>query len=499
MSTIDSAKRYMNIMALGLKIVSMFCAPFNQIFSIRNYKQIAEFIKNKMDSYWCTDNERFLEDIENFLRDIEKEETEDKIVMALEFCKWLDFKITYLKNENNSNGDRQFFSLYWLVQFSDNRYAEIDALNTNWRETGIWINPKFEIASPYIICEGISVQKNIANRDAFEGINGILKNCSYIFWSEKNKVKNIIVSNDFLYEKDNDRFTIAFSPMSDRSDLIKIEEQLVERDGTTFEGEGVVEISNAEILHERLKNDWILASDINADIFFSPELLGTELSEENDGFYNETIRNLSNLRLGNGESVPKLTILPSYWSNQRNTATIVGQDGEIIACQEKHIPFVDIKNNKIEALSELSEWFTVLIHIPNVHRIAVVICAEFLSDQKRVEEVICGSLGATLVIVPSYSRGEQDFINALSTLKRYGTTVVWGNCCGAVSRSQKAIGGCGIAGTTKTFIFGGECQCEFLCNDIKACVFKIDIPLHFELKKIEESRHIAFVTHEIRR
>jgi hypothetical protein len=193
-----------------------------------------------------------------------------------------------------------------------------------------------------------------------------------------------------------------------------------------------------------------------------------------------------------------LTVLPSRWVEQHNRATIVGWDGEILACQDKHIPFVDQKNNKMEALMELNEWVTVLIHIPSVHRVAIVICAEFLSGLKSMQEVICGSLGATLVIVPSYSRGEQDFINTLPALKGYGTTVIWGNCCGAVLGEQKAIGGCGIAGTTKTEIFSSACQCGYSCEGISACIFKVEIPLDFKLQKTNEFDKVECITHKIK-
>jgi predicted amidohydrolase len=204
------------------------------------------------------------------------------------------------------------------------------------------------------------------------------------------------------------------------------------------------------------------------------------------------------MRLRNGESLPALTILPSRWSEQHNRATIVGWDGEVLACQDKHIPFVDQKNNKIEALMDLNERVTVLIHIPSVHRIAIVICAEFLSDSKSMREVICGNLGATLIIVPSYSRGEQDFINTLSALKGYGTTVIWGNCCGAVRGEQKAIGGCGIAGTTKTEIFSSVCKCGYSCENISACIFMVEIPLDFELQKTNKFDKAECVTHKIK-
>lgn len=139
-----------------------------------------------------------------------------------------------------------------------------------------------------------------------------------------------------------------------------------------------------------------------------------------------------------------------------------------------------------------------LIHIPNFHRIAIVICAEFITDLSRIQKFICGSLGVTLLIVPSYSRGEMDFINVLSHLKGYGTTVVWGDCCGAVSGNEKAIGGCGVAGTTSTVTFGSVCRCGFSCENVKACIFKVEIPLDFEFNKIKEFNANEIVTHKIR-
>lgn len=501
MTTTNSASRYMDILAVGLKIIDMFPAAYNQIFAIQNYEEIAESVKNKLDSYWCEDNEQFLKNIEQLLVIIEHEsELERKYVMAMEFCRWLDFKITYMQNENNELGERQFFSLYWLIPVLSDCYVEVGALNTNWEKTGIWINPKFRIASPHVKRKEVSIERAVANRDVFEGINGILVNCSYMPCDNKNKVKNIIISNDFMCDKEINNLRIAFSPMSDRSDLIQIKEEVVERAGIKMQGQIVEPIEDAEKLYERLQKDWLLASDVQADIFFAPELLGTEISEENDGPYNDMLWNLGNDRLGSGESVPKLTILPSYWANKQNRATIVGQDGQIIAYQEKHIPFVDIKNNKIEALAELSEWSTVLIHIPGVHRIVIMLCAEFLAKEvQRLQEFLCGSLGATLVIVPSYSRGEQDFINELSSLNCYGTTVIWGNCCGAVAASEKAIGGCGVAGTTKTHTFGKKCTCEFSCREIEACVFLVDIPLDFELRKTEEIEMNELITHVTKR
>ena len=504
MASKKSAEKYMNLMAMGLEIVNTVSMIFGQISAAQNYSEIFNSTTTQMSSYWCNDDNVFLNNIENFFQSIK--ENPDQIsrqIMAIAFCQWLDFRITYNRNENTSKNERAYFSLYNLVPITKDTYTTIGSLNTNYKETGVWINPKFPIASPHIIRNEEIIEKNISNRDIFEGMNGSLKNCSYFLYNNKKLVKNIIIPGNFSNKKIPPSLCIAFSPMSDQSNLIQLEEQLIERDGVKYCGEAVKALTDlqSERLFERLKYDWILAGDIDADIFFAPELLGTALSEDSDelSLYNNLISKNSAQRMLEGKNVPLLTILPSHWKNNCNSSTIVSQDGEILGHQEKHIPFVDQKAYKLEALIEKSDWYTILIHIPNIHRIAVVICAEFLSEQERIKNFICGSLGATLIIVPSYSRGEQDFINMLSSLKCYGTTIVWGNCCGAVSSSPKAIGGCGIAGTDQTITFGSKCKCNFSCEGVKACIFKIDIPLDFELSKTNNSFQNEIVIHQTKR
>lgn len=492
------AERYMNIMAKALQMIPKDSHTCNQLFADQNYDEIFTFTKTQLDAYLDNDDEIFLNNLEKFLQDIIKETDKNRReIMSFAFCQWIDLKITYMRDENTIKGIRAYFSLFPLVPLRSNGNVIIGSLNTNYKETGICINPKFPVTSSHIKYNDEIIKRSLSNRDIFEGINGSLTNCSYIPYSNKNIVKNIILSDTFLNHKEKPIFCIAFSPISNRTDLIQLENQIIERDGRKLNGEIVKPIECAEELLERLKNDWTLAGEMNADIFFAPELLGTALSEENDKIYNKIIFDCSSSNLSNSKSVPILTILPSYWINNCNSSTIVDHDGFILAQQEKHIPFVDKKAHKIEALKEKSEWTTILLHIPNVHRIAVVICAEFLSDQERIQKFICGSLGATLLIVPSYSRGEQDFINALPGLKCYGTTIIWGNCCGAVTSKEKAIGGCGIAGTSQTITFGSRCNCDFTCQNIKACVFTVSIPLDFELSKTRENIQKEMVTHTI--
>lgn len=342
MTTIDHAQRYMDILAVGLQIVGSFTDEFNMIYAIRDYENITENVKKQLSSFWENDNDRFLDKAETLLRIILGEENESRrIVMAFAFCDYMDSRLTYLRQEENDKGERIYFSLHCMVPVLNNKCVEIGALNKNWEETGIWINPKFSISFPHVVINGENTEKRISNRDIFEGMNGILQNCSYVLWNNKCNVKNIIIAKEF--SEKSSKFIIAFAPMSDKKNLIETMDLPYVLKGRSMLGEVVEPVKNEDELVERLESDWMLAGDEEADVFFAPELLGTSLSEMKNGNYNKLIYKKSMCRLAMGESVPKLTVMPSYWHEQHNKTSIVGQSGKILAYQEKYIPFVDKK------------------------------------------------------------------------------------------------------------------------------------------------------------
>lgn len=502
MSAKEMAYQYMDTLAKGLQIIIQ--SDFHlisEICAFEGYSDIAKDVKQRMDSFWSLEKEKFLRAVEGYINGIKTDDDNvSRIAKAIEFCKWLDMRITYTQCEVNSVGEKTNFSIYSLIPLCGDDYVEIGSLNSNIRETGIWINPKYGIASPHVIRQGSEEKKLVANRDAFKGINGELHNCSYLQWDEKRKIKNIILQPDYQYKEKKNIFRIVYAPLSDKHNHLQEEQQYVWRNGVKCKGIGVTGINDAECLYERLKNDWLSAGEIQADLFFAPEMLGTELTEQSEGEYNNFISCLSEENMRQGKDVSKLSILPSYWHQQKNSATILFQDGRIIGKCEKRVAYLDKKENKIEALKELEQYTIILIHVSGIHRIAVVICAEFLEkDTSYIEEILCGSLGVTLLIVPSYSPGEQDFINSLSKLKCYGTTVVWGNCCGAIASDEKGIGGCGVAGINSNQIFGKKCKCNNSCDGIQSCIFQIDLPLDFQIQKNSDLKYDELVQHKIKR
>ena len=396
------------------------------------------------------------------------------------------------------NGKRQYVSLYHIINTESNKIVHIGAVNSNYNETKIWINPKFQVCHPYIMHDGSRANRDISNRDIFEGINGSLNNCCYFVFDNKNYISNVILPSDFLCDEKT-FLRIGFSPISDRKDILNIAYIDWIRKGMQQQGIAMGPILCSESIKQRFCEDFKSAGDKNVDILFAPEMLGIEAMELVRGTKNKTIYKLSMERQEQLLSFPNMIVLPSYWVNHSNTVTITDGAGEILGKQEKHIPYLNKKKHYIEALRENDSWNTVLIHIPQKLRMAVIICAEFLDGKKEgIFDLVCGSLCASLIIVPSYSSGEGDFINALASLKMYGTTVVWGNCCGAIKPDEKAIGGCGIAGTQLTDVFGRVCKCGNSCDNVTSCLFILDIPLDYEYTK-NADEHVATIEHVVKK
>ena len=236
-----------------------------------------------------------------------------------------------------------------------------------------------------------------------------------------------------------------------------------------------------KLICTRLKQGLELACAHNVDIVFTPEMLGTTQTEEQTGNYNMFVRQIYMNAVTGGKKPPLITVMPSYWHGGVNSAAILYRDGKILGRQKKYTPYINFKSCSAEGIQLETIKEIYLIHIYGVHRIAISICAEFISDFNR--NLICEQLGATMIIVPSYSHGERDFTNQSGTLFPYGTSVLWGNCCGAVTHSPRITGGGSLVGSNEIHKMGSVCRCGFSCNSSKGCLFIIDLPLKVTCSK----------------
>ncbi|MBR5233109.1 MAG: hypothetical protein IKW03_02760 [Clostridia bacterium] len=472
MPNAQQVQKYFNIFARALRVVEDFPENKAQIFALENSKEISIETRTFLLAKFKLDKEEFLKEIEMLIVSIEEADESCKFVKALTMCQFLDEIISYLDSCDGT------FSVFSLVSVYSNNVVVLDEpLNGNYKETGIWINPKFIASLLYKEDPQQDYPQRLFNRDGYMGINGDLNNISYIKWDSSLSITNVIVPNEFSVENSS-CFKIAFSPLLNRKDLLDTDIIRLDRGGKTFTGECLKKLNHSTELEKSFCSAWSMACKANANILFAPEMLCTEIMAKIDNGFNSLIYKMSQEKLLQGESVADITIMPSYWRDCNNSCQITYQNGEILGEQFKFHPYTDKKNGRMESLKEINKKEIILIHIPNVHRIVVMICSDFLTDQEKwLENIVCKQLLPTLILVPSFSPGEQDFINSLSIAKRYGTSVIWGNCCGAKAEGENQIGGCGIVGMDNIMRFRDVNKCGLTCNDGQGCIFTIEIPL----------------------
>lgn len=491
------AKQYMNLLARSLKVVNEFRGRYDQIVTLEGYCSFSIEVYDRLDKAWSKGIELFLNDVSSLLEEIVDNSEEKKTIQAYSVCIWMDEKIIYLPK--NVEGR---FSLFSLIEGYTSRPVVIGALNDNYEETGIWINPLMRIRGDYVNMDDDpskdeKVSRNLANKIAFTGINRKLSNCCYFEWDGTRSVKNIVISDEKIVDRKNDTLKIAFAPMSSAFPGLCTDDTKVNRQGYSFEGVALRFPGTIDEVGERLTKDWLLACTKDIDVLFFPELLGTkELDGTGQMYVDWYLQMWENHKSDfSEEKAPLITVLPSYWEDGKNQATIVSRNGKVLGIQQKYEPYVSKERKRVEALKEVPCKETVIIHIPNFHRLTVIICSEFVADENASwKELVCGSLGVSVILVPSYSQSELDFINNLSKFECYDTTVVWGNACAAPS-DKKGIGGCGIAGIHRPMVFGDVCTCIRSCGVDCACLFEVDIPHLTEAQKTTCADVGGFVKH----
>ena len=482
----------MNTLAMLFRYIGKFTYPPQTIHALTGFDEIRNSIYRELNLLFTQggETENLLNYLQQNYRHIAKKVNQENLLRAYHMCIWVDQMLTY------ENMSEHKLSLYNLVPLRSYDYVKIDALNDNYKDAGIWINPKLPIFKTAIsLGDGREMERAVANRDAFPGINGELKNISYCPWNKEYAVHNIIVP--YEYEERSERYTadgnlrIGFIPVSDRSDLITPSCQNVKEGRYEFKKMYIESPADEAHINIRLEEGLELAYANSVDIVFAPEMLGTEQMEQYSGNYNMFVRRIYSKVVINGQKPPLITIMPSLWRNRRNSAAIIYRDGRILGRQEKYVPYIDFNSCSMEGIGKRKMKEFYLIHIGGVHRIAICICAEF--NDQFATDFLCGQLGATLIIVPSYSHGEKDFVNKLGALFPYGTSVIWGDCCGAVVHSPKMIGGCSLVGLNEICRMGDNCKCAFSCDVDKGCLFIAELPL-----KVVYSKTAAPVQEPIR-
>jgi len=471
----DDVRLLVNIFAEFLSIVESDNLTEEQYTITPDFEVIDEKYGSLLDSLFMLEPNDFLYRLSGLVTEIKKLPIYERPCAAYVCSLWLDQHLSYQSEEDK-------VSLYPICPINQAKPVVVYSLNSNCEETGIWINPKLKIHQTVDEITG-EPRSSMVNRSAFMGINSDLHNVSYTKWDGK-RIKNVIVPESALKDKEGRFLKIAFAPMTSERNLIDKENVEIVYKGRPASAVNLKLNKDFSFFSKRLVADWTWAARKGADIIFMPEMLGTLESCGRDKAQIDWVHEAARLLDEEEVDLPAITVLPSCWDDHSNSVTIVSGRGNVLGIQEKHVPYKN-RDNRIEALRENVEKEITIIHIPNVHRMAVLICSEYLMDNTdNWSDLLCRSLGITLILVPSFSPGEQAFYKSLSRYREYGVSVVWGNCCGAVREDNMGIGGCCIAELNIEEFFGDICRCSHSCKNVDSCIFMQSIARKLTLAKL---------------
>lgn len=414
------AEQIADLCTKAIAITLQFKGTYAEFNTLEGFKTFYSKSYNALTGIWPLydeDEGHFIDECERFLSTCDQiVDLNERVVSAVALVFFLDEKVTY--EQENSAGR---IDLSPLINTDKLIYYEVGHLNSdqNLKKTGIWLNPKFE---PGMLLEDAALQKvrPLGNRDSAYFLNSKLNHFRFFDHEEHQvSVKNIILNS---FEASSGNLRIAFSPMcSNGKDLPIIKEVSVSDDeGFQRKGFRIEGLRRKEQLKNRLENDLILAGEQKADIFFAPEILGTEemISEECGSL--SFLRDMVRRRV----YLPPLMLMPSLWKDGKNYSCAAAGTGEKLGEIYKMHPFVHNEKG-MEALEKIENHELLLVHIPQVACVSAMICAEFLAESvKNCGDVLFSCLGVDLLLVPSFSSGERDFINKIGAFRQYGVNVI---------------------------------------------------------------------------
>lgn len=519
-SLIDIKVLLINRLAVILSgLLALKNLEFSLYMAVEEYQNMHDFVKEEIEDVLGSEypEEKRLDLLLKKIDELLSTERrgENITIKSIAIVEDLDRRITYEECDNPLR-----ISLKGLTKAITDEVLKVDALNTNMKETGVFIHPKFLVSHARVLYDWWT-DRSFAIRNVHQGLNSRLCNILYfpaqfIDWSGEThlfEVHSLIVPECGKSEENGKgaefhTTKIGFTPILDDDTLLEEEkiptEQMTYRiNEIPYVGVRVKEVKNPDGIEKRFDEAFRSACRHDLDVFYAAEMLCTEKMKSVTGGQSDYLKPLIRWARSEGLSVPRLILLPTRWEDESNYLLIFDENGTLLGKQYKHIPYVDEKNGKVEALNLSKAPNSVyLIHLKNRQRIVIVICAEFLANPAYVRDYLCGWLGATLILVPSYSKGEQDFVTSLPIYQNYGANVIWGDCCGAVKTAKgekRIIGGCSYAGTDKINRFGDCVDCRFNCQGTQYCLFEVELQTTIKQEKpgSPDAPNIHHYCHEV--
>lgn len=228
-----------------------------------------------------------------------------------------------------------------------------------------------------------------------------------------------------------------------------------------------------------------------------PEMLGVDrLYQEDSCQFNPEIRMLS--RVVASDKVPQLIIAPSMWKENRNYVNVYTASGRKLCTQYKqHRYSFPGKDGQCKEDLRGGPKEICLIHVPGWGRVVILICIDFLCADYR--NLLVSKLKADLLLCPSFSPGEYNFLQSLDAASEYGAYAVWLNTCSALTKSPteapEIIGAaCTPTVSSESRIRRFHPQCGGNCKS--GCLFTVTLPLNCMGSSSYEGLH-ATVQHNV--
>lgn len=337
-----------------------------------------------------------------------------------------------------------------------------NCLNTNYAINGIMLLPRYQCLW----------ERNSRGRQYGNGLMNDIKSLYYIRKEDLSgySLKNIFLGK-YLFQN-NSNLKIGISPIT-KQDVL--ETSYYEKEEILyFKVDG---LSNKETeIRDNVNHIIKKAKEAGVNILLFPEMLGLEeMLSDYRHLYEED---------WSGD-YPEFLIFPSIWNSYTNSSIVSGNDGSELGRQQKQNPYaVYSKEYETEAIEDLQpDRQIVLFHIEGIGRAVILICKDFLLRDYR--RIMLDSLKTTFFMVPSFSTGYFDFLQAMGECGQYDCGVIWGNCCGAMNLENakednfKDIGYVQFSGKLTDVVGrvsieeGNRCS-KKECK--KQCLFIYDIP-----------------------
>lgn len=415
--------------------------------------------------------------------------------------------IAWVKSHNNYHSCRTLLCMLDSLPHtgleenaSEVREERFASLNDNVEQTGIIILPKvYRPPTTYIRPASADRSEEIATRkNANEWADNLNSRLNFIYYICTNELRGYSVANyvcNFAFDDPSvSEIKIGVAPLLN----IKLDDVLSYDDNIRHQNESGIEcqyfditgVKVQDMILERVQACFRVACEKNVDILMFPEMLGIEALYNLDGYgFNPALRELSRQTR---ERVPHLILMPSIWKNNQNFVNVHLSSARKLCSQYKQNKYVfpgkhgKATENLIDVPKEVS-----LIHVPGWGRIAIPICMDFLHPEYR--DWLVTTLKADILLCPSYSPGEYNFLQSLDSNAGYGTHVVWLNSCSALRDSDtgapELIGAaCAPSVSSESRITRFTPECKGDCTN--GCLFVATIPLNCMGASFYEERRV---------